>query len=276
MVAAKFARVGGEFMATLATLSILSGCAPAEDEIEERNIAVTRFSEVASGYESTVEDWIRFIECWNVSPDKYPRPSKLQIVVGPTGPDKLANFEVLQRRLPKSYVEFRNALHQMLAKDPSVLDDLPLELVISAHDIEPYRVFDPEDWLLWYDAVPKNVVDEIYYRYGYISDPAKKQDPVFIRRASFDHLVYLGDFHNLGRLALNSNEISRDGEWEAWNLSWRLPGALRYRSFAELMQSLYIEHSVITVKTTGHYDPELVNATCAAHLKTAANWRPSD
>ena len=102
------------------------------------------------------------------------------------------------------------------------------------------------------------------------------QDPAFIRKTDIEHLVYLGDFHHLGRLAINSGEVSQDGEWEAWNLSWRLPGANRYRSFAELMQALYIEHSVPTADTTGPYDSAVINTSCARHLKTAANRQTED
>lgn len=52
-------------------------------------------------------------------------------------------------------------------------------------------------------------------------------------------ISYWGD---AGFLALNPVQ-QQDGEWEAWHFANWLPGAVRYRSFAELMQHSYDEYT---------------------------------
>jgi hypothetical protein len=40
-------------------------------------------------------------------------------------------------------------------------------------------------------------------------------------------------------LLLNPKIVTDEGEWEAWYLDSKLPGAFRFRSFQELMQAQY-------------------------------------
>ncbi|MEQ8226028.1 MAG: hypothetical protein ABRQ37_27190, partial [Candidatus Eremiobacterota bacterium] len=38
---------------------------------------------------------------------------------------------------------------------------------------------------------------------------------------------------------LNPHVVTSDGEWEAWFFGYTLPGAIRYRSFREMMEGEY-------------------------------------
>lgn len=73
-------------------------------------------------------------------------------------------------------------------------------------------------------------------------DYSSKQDPAKAATGHFaEELVVIGKEDNGSLYLLNPLIRTSDGEWEAWLYSWRLPGAYRFPSFAELLAHLYQE-----------------------------------
>jgi hypothetical protein len=95
------------------------------------------------------------------------------------------------------------------------------------------------DWLvnkdkeiveIWEDATEGfPVSDEDYF------DPESMQDARYTRGEYFRGCLMISDWGDAGFLALNP-AVKYDGEWEAWHFANWHPGAVRYHSFAELMQ----------------------------------------
>jgi SMI1/KNR4 family protein SUKH-1 len=76
------------------------------------------------------------------------------------------------------------------------------------------------------------ISDKKYFQYG------KSQDPVLIRREYVPETLLISDLDNVDLYLLNPMVVTDDEneDWEAWELSSKLAGAIRRRSFEELMQ----------------------------------------
>lgn len=77
-----------------------------------------------------------------------------------------------------------------------------------------------------------SVPDEAYFVYG------DEQDTSLLRDEYLQTALEIGGNPEQGLLLLNPQVIFEDGEWEAWFFAYWLPGAVRYRSFRELMQEM--------------------------------------
>jgi len=100
----------------------------------------------------------------------------------------------------------------------------PVERVGWFRDTEPALVRELE-------STGRDPSDEEYLVYG----PAQRLQAVRTRYVR--GLVQLTPFVDCAALCLNP-QIVHDGEWEAWFLGIKLPGARRYRSFQDLMISM--------------------------------------
>lgn len=70
-----------------------------------------------------------------------------------------------------------------------------------------------------------------YFVYG------EEQDCVYLRREYLQTALEINSDSGDGDIyLLNPQIITADGEWEAWHFGNKLPGAIRYRSFYEMMQ----------------------------------------
>ncbi|WP_229755069.1 SMI1/KNR4 family protein [Hymenobacter cavernae] len=85
-----------------------------------------------------------------------------------------------------------------------------------------------ELWESDVETIP-SVPDEEYFRYD------DSQIDGQVRGEYFRGCLMISDWGDAGFLALNP-AVQHDGEWEAWHFANWMPGANRYRSFAELMQ----------------------------------------
>ena len=95
-----------------------------------------------------------------------------------------------------------------------------------------FRDQEPEWLAAWEDTgvgVPE-APDALYYVYG------PEQDPVHLRRGYLRGCLAISQGIDSSIYLLNPHVRSIDGEWEAWYFANWLPGANRYRSFAEMMQ----------------------------------------
>jgi hypothetical protein len=80
---------------------------------------------------------------------------------------------------------------------------------------------------------PYPVSDEEYFVYG------ETQDTVSVRFEYLQTSLELTEESGTEVYLLNPLVVTPDGEWEAWFLAHWLPGAMRYRSFWDLMQGEY-------------------------------------
>ncbi len=84
----------------------------------------------------------------------------------------------------------------------------------------------------WDDLESLSISDAHYFVYG------PDQDPISFRQEYLKTALAISDlFWEGAQLLLNPKISSSEGEWEAWYLDSKLPGAYRYRSFWELMTS---------------------------------------
>jgi hypothetical protein len=79
-------------------------------------------------------------------------------------------------------------------------------------------------------ATLPSVPDEEYFRYD------NTQVDGQIRGEYFRGLLMVSDWGDAGFWALNP-AVQHNGEWEAWHFANWMPGAVRYRSFAELVEA---------------------------------------
>ncbi|HEX5414442.1 MAG TPA: SMI1/KNR4 family protein [Chloroflexota bacterium] len=111
----------------------------------------------------------------------------------------------------------------------------------STDEIDWFRVRN-RDWIeAWtegkrlaeqqYGAV--EIPDEEYFVYG------EDQNAFDLRREYLKTALEISDTGDSGIYLLNPRVVTADGEWEAWFFANWLPGAVRYRSFWDMMQGEY-------------------------------------
>lgn len=134
--------------------------------------------------------------------------------------------ERLQITLPPSYRAFLRASNGFGPLDRFIWRLKPCAEVDWLVKTEPDLVV---MWEVDVETVP-SVPDEEYFIYG------QHQDHVQVRGEYFRGLLLVSDWGDDGFVALNP-DVHHQGEWEAWHFANWIPGAVRYRSFAELVQA---------------------------------------
>ena len=79
----------------------------------------------------------------------------------------------------------------------------------------------------------RSIPDEDYFVYG------ATQDSVHFRAEYLESALEISDVGDSAIYLLNPKIVTTEGEWEAWFFADWLPGAIRYRSFEELMRAEY-------------------------------------
>lgn len=244
---------------------------------------IRSMADITAGYLSSEGDWVRFLNCWRAGVEKrlaertaLPANSNRPDVPGSRqvehNSSELATAESrIGRQLPASYRHFVLVTGgKWLVESAGGLQNSgPSGRFLQINQIGSFKAIDAINWKAWETAragVPTvDVAAEEYYRYGY---RAKPLEPQFRYRSShLDHLIKVGELEQGSIVALNPAEVTSDKEWEAWLLSPQV-GAMRYRSFAELMQ--HIAYQDIG-DTGGAFLPSsTLQSSCAGLLRTAA------
>jgi hypothetical protein len=154
--------------------------------------------------------------------------------MGTTGADAAqiaAAEQRLRRALPSSYKKFLAASNGWIMLDTPLL---PVEQVDWFINRQPEVVAMEEAAQAAHPS--RRISDEQYFTYG------ARQSTLTVRPEYFRHLLLISarGEDNIMDLALNPQVVSEDGEWEAWKLSSHYPGAYRFRSFAKMMEWLYV------------------------------------
>ncbi|WP_062444089.1 SMI1/KNR4 family protein [Herbidospora daliensis] len=156
-------------------------------------------------------------------PESYDGPWFTGLRPGAGDPELRLVEERLGRVLPPTYRDF--------LRFSDGWDFGPEENVLGSAEVGWLRDLEPELARIWGpqegDQVP-SVPDDLYFDYG-------PEQNGFVRGEYVPHTLLVGH-HDDGVYLLNPEVVTPEGEWEAWYLAPWLPGAVRARSFWELMQ----------------------------------------
>ena len=137
---------------------------------------------------------------------------------------ELATAEIrLATRLPPSYRAFLYASNGWRFPSVSIFDLLPVAGIAWFAERN-------QDWVDAYvgpSAGTPPISDEEYFVYG------EKHDSCKFRTEYLSTALQVSEAGDSAVLLLNPKIVTPDGEWETWFFANWLPGAVRYRSFAE-------------------------------------------
>ena len=188
----------------------------------------------------TITDWRPFLETWSrelieagASPDLPAEVMESGWLGFPGATDEQLGLAEarLGIGLPQSYREF------LAVSNGWRLTGNFIWRIWSTEEIDWFRMRNAE----WIDAYTdpiaglgeSSLTDEEYLVYG------ETQDSVRFRAEYLESALEVSDIGDSAIFLLNPKVVTPDGEWEAWFFGNWLPGANRYRSFAELMEAEY-------------------------------------
>ena len=131
--------------------------------------------------------------------------------------------------LPPSYRQFLHTSNGWRYSGKSI------SRIWSTNEIAWFRERN-QDWIDAYTDPYNNlptIPDKEYFKYG------NEQDPVIFRVEYLQTALEISDVGDSAIYLLNPKVVTKDGEWEAWFFANWLPGAVRYRSFKDLMEAEY-------------------------------------
>lgn len=132
----------------------------------------------------------------------------------------------LNVKLPPSYVEFLKYSNGLLLPD-KFTNLLPIENIDWFYKLN-------KEWVdIWQEGAEgyEETSDEEYFVYG------KEQDSCKIRERYLKTALQISDTLEGDVLLLNP-KVKFGEEWEAWWFGNKLPGAIRFKSFGELLEYL--------------------------------------
>ncbi len=221
-----------------------------------------------SGYKGQTSDWDKFLSCWeneivnNLSSQAELYTPEEQLVYErkssrypPASLEEIKHIEKkLNVSLPKSYVDFLKASNGWIQVHFDASDGLvfPIEKIGWLREKNNDLIAD------WF-RIPRQstqVEDVVYFNY------TTSQDASLIRDEYLEHSLVISEVVDSGVYLLNPKIITEDGEWEAWFFGWELPGAIRFKSFAQLMRYAYFK-AAKEPDYDGIYSEEELSQTCA-------------
>lgn len=240
-------------------LPALLGCTQ-EPGNETRNAATQpkdsltmKPSDRPSHYIGTVERWIEALECWRLQMQPH-TTVPLPAIEPRSNIDELAELLARHPDLPRSYIDFLMAGgdqflpyhdHESLAKSPDGMDSVwpPFS---APSNVGHFPILAPEDFEIWTTDKWDDPINDAYYRYDFESSRLS-------RYGELSAMLVVGEEANSGFHLLNPHHQSADGEWEAWLLHPKIPGARRYRTFAHLAAMVYTS-DLSSVKELSHWN----------------------
>jgi hypothetical protein len=142
--------------------------------------------------------------------------------------------EQLGVRFPLSYRAFLKVSNGWPISDWTELELWPVEQIGWFAPRNPDFLWQP------HSSDRPSIPDDQYFVYG------PEQDCVFLRCEYLQTALEISSNSGDGDVfLLIPDVVFPDGEWEAWHLGSKLPGAYRYRSFYELMQKVLTQGQFI-------------------------------
>ncbi len=182
-------------------------------------------------------DWLPFLRRWNdevfASAEDIPRDAAESIWLGSPGATEVQIAQAesrLGKSLPSSYRSFLKVTNGWHLRSSSWYKILPIE------EVELFRVRN-QDWIdIYTEELSGNlppIDDEDYFVYG------DRQDTATMRVEYLEHCIEISQDDDLSIYLLNPQVMVDGVEWEAWFFASWIAGAVRYRSFEEMMQEAY-------------------------------------
>ena len=215
-----------------------------------------------SGYVGDSENWREFLACWDreilgsVKLEGAVTSMERQVLARNGQRNKHASEKAIAEaekrlgtELPKSLKDFWRASNGLM----HLRLDADNGLIYGAETVSWLQSSNP-------DLIPESngapISDKDYFEYG------PDQDPIYLRDAYIQSMLVVSDVVDSGVYLLNPEVKTQDGEWEAWFLGWKLPGALRFKSFAHLMRYSYYK-ATQDPEFEGIYPEDQLQGTCA-------------
>ena len=171
----------------------------------------------------TPEDWRRLLDDWSVG-----APQVHLARSGARAGAKDSEIAALEKRLstalPPSFVSF------LRYSNGYALIDSP-QVIFGTQQIEWFVTHNKEYADIW-NAERGEVDDELYGQYG------AHQSPVHLRAEYLYSCLQISDVMDGYVYLLNPKIVNPNGDWEAWDFGSKIPGAIRYRSFWDMMCAL--------------------------------------
>lgn len=214
-------------LSTLVLIVAANAIVGCRDSTEVNMAANMQSSNRNSGYRGSVVAWRSFLTCWQ-------REIGVEQRVG----GKHVNISALESRLntqlPNSYRHFIEASEGDFSWwNHKRFSDQHFGVLPVEH-VNWFRLTNKSDVSIW-TKHKISVPDPDYLKYDAGQDYAR------IRTDYVPGLLSIGEEPGGHFYTLNPAMRTADGEWEAWLLGPRLPGAIRFPSFAELMVFLYLD-----------------------------------
>ncbi|MFZ6736077.1 SMI1/KNR4 family protein [Undibacterium sp. Ji42W] len=228
------------FLVSVAILFLLSSCNKQTDDKKEMQLNSKDVASVDSNFDA----WERFLGCWEheisdiqkkknkTQPSLWKKTQRLSV-------DSIDALEKrLKSRLPQSYRDFltvSNGQFQLLGQlswnfSDSAFHSIDKVILFANSSGQPHKA-----WINAYEDT--EVPDEEYFVYG------EKQNVPAIRAIYLNEAIEISHFPAKVEefILLNPHVKTQNGEFETWWLSPRHPGAMRYKTFADFMISIYYE-----------------------------------
>jgi hypothetical protein len=191
----------------------------------------------------TFTNWSDFLELWDQDvldillplQDFYPTeftPLEQKFLQRKTLSQPKANTQQIQAledrlgvKLPPSYLKFLQTSNGWIQLGMDADDGI----LWSTEQVKWFIEQDPEWIEMWETGEEEEVHDHLYFIYG------NRQDCIHLRRKYLRTALAISNCIDSAVYLLNPQIITPQGEWEAWFLGNKLPGAIRYRSFQEMM-----------------------------------------
>jgi hypothetical protein len=189
-----------------------------------------------SGYIGNHSLWVSGLECWK-------KKSRDSLYMENNASYGLENINLIRNKvindniLPASYLHFmeingNQIIDDIFKKNNSVLKPIFFEFQYLKH----LRDFSSKTYSIWtnQDVAFDSPINDVYLSYN-------KHSVGMSRSSELNDVIVIGNDDDGGLYLLNPTH-KIDGEWEAIFLHPHNPGMIRYKTFAHMVASIYLQH----------------------------------
>ncbi len=191
--------------------------------------------EIESGYKGNVDLWKEAFSCWGKQIGH--AGEIINKNLADNGTAKLDTIYSRYSDLPKSYLDFVIAGGAGLKtlQDIEYPHEDYIPRFFNPENVGYFNENHKEDYEIWTDDPLDDELNEEYFQYN-------NAGAWLYRTSEFIAMLAVGWEQNGGLYLLNPTHKTIDGEWEAGLLHPKIPGIIRFKSFAHLVAQLYIEN----------------------------------
>lgn len=214
-----------------------AGCDLAGSENQKKNeVEVEVLPDRNSTYKGSSEAWRSVLQCWDSE-----MQTALNSHVLPLSLD--ASTKNIDPKLPPSYRDFVAAggLGFKRLYDHQYPHEGYPKPFLDLEEVQLFSGRSPQDHDMWISVSQgtDHPLGNAYFSYD-------KKGSRLYRMSELSAMLAVGEEPNGGFYLLNPLHKTVDGEWEAMLLHPKIPGAIRFKSFAHLVAHIYLEdHGII-------------------------------